>query len=45
MWTVAATGPGQDTDVLEHCRASARAIVAALEDLKFARPEEIQGLL
>jgi len=45
MWSVAATGPGQDTDVLEHCRASARAIVAALADLKYARPDEIQGLL
>ena len=45
MWTVAATGPGQDKDVLEHCRASARAIVAALADLKFARPDEIEGLL
>jgi nanoRNase/pAp phosphatase (c-di-AMP/oligoRNAs hydrolase) len=31
--------------VLEHCRACARALVAALEDLKFARPEEIQGLI
>jgi hypothetical protein len=31
--------------MLGHCRACARALVAALEDLKFARPEEIQGLL
>jgi len=45
MWSVAATGPGQDKDVLEHCRASARALVAALADLKYARPDEIQGLL
>jgi hypothetical protein len=45
MWSVAATGPGQDKDVLEHCRRSARAIVAALADLKYARPDEIQGLL
>ncbi|PYQ23003.1 MAG: hypothetical protein DMF81_10180 [Acidobacteria bacterium] len=45
MWSVAATGPGQDKDVLEHCRAAARALVAALADLKFARPDEIEGLL
>ena len=31
--------------ILEHCRACARALVAALEDIKFTRPEEIQGLL
>jgi hypothetical protein len=31
--------------VLEHCRACAQALIAALEDLKFARPEEIEGLL
>ena len=38
--------PGASDDlVLEHCRACARALVAALNDLKFARPEEIQGLL
>jgi hypothetical protein len=39
-----ATGP-QSEAVLDHCRACARALVAALKDLKFARPEEIQGLL
>jgi nanoRNase/pAp phosphatase (c-di-AMP/oligoRNAs hydrolase) len=38
--------PGHSDDlVLEHCRACARALVAALNDLKFARPDEIQGLL
>ena len=38
--------PGTSDDlVLEHCRACARALVAALNDLKFARPDEIQGLL
>jgi hypothetical protein len=38
--------PGASDDlVLEHCRACARALVAALNDLKFARPDEIQGLL
>jgi nanoRNase/pAp phosphatase (c-di-AMP/oligoRNAs hydrolase) len=31
--------------ILEHCRVSARALVRALQDLKFARPEEIRGLL
>jgi len=38
------TAPDGDP-ILEHCRACARAIVAALEDIKFTRPEEIQGLL
>ena len=33
------------TPSVEHCRACARALVAALDDLKFARPDEIQGLL
>ena len=31
--------------MLDHCRAIAAALIAALEDIKFARPEEIQGLL
>jgi hypothetical protein len=31
--------------MLEHCRSIARAIIAALEDLKFAQPDEIAGLL
>jgi nanoRNase/pAp phosphatase (c-di-AMP/oligoRNAs hydrolase) len=48
MWklgeNVAHAGADEDP-VLEHCRACARALVAALNDLKFARPEEIQGLL
>jgi hypothetical protein len=46
MWklsTVPASGRGDP--VLEHCRACAQALVAALEDLKFARPDEIAGLL
>jgi hypothetical protein len=30
---------------MEHCRAIARAIIAALEDLKYAKPDEIQGLI
>ena len=37
--------PATATPILEHCRACARALVAALQDLKFAKPEEIQGLL
>ncbi len=36
--------PGGDA-MLEHCRACAKALVAALKDLKFARPEDVQGLL
>jgi hypothetical protein len=28
-----------------HCQDVARALIAALQDLKYARPEEIQGLL
>jgi nanoRNase/pAp phosphatase (c-di-AMP/oligoRNAs hydrolase) len=38
-------GEGQRRAMLEHCRTIARGIIVALEDLKFARPEEIQGLL
>jgi hypothetical protein len=48
MWKLGSEmgSPGASDDlVLEHCRACARALVAALNDLKFARPDEIQGLL
>jgi hypothetical protein len=41
-WQLASGGNGA---VLEHCRDYARALVRALQDLKFLRPEEIQGLL
>jgi nanoRNase/pAp phosphatase (c-di-AMP/oligoRNAs hydrolase) len=34
-----------DPLVLEHCSAVARAIVAALQDLSYVRPEEVVGLL
>ena len=34
-----------DPQVLEHCSAVARAIVAALQDLSYVRPEEVIGLL
>ena len=46
LWGLGGLGDSPDGDpILEHCRACARAILAALEDIKFARPEEIQGLL
>lgn len=37
--------PGEPDPAVEHCRDLTRALVTALEDLKFARPEEIQGLI
>lgn len=43
MWAL--DGDAAADTMLEHCRACARALVAALQDLKFARPDEIQGLL
>lgn len=46
LWKLgAAPSSGRGDPVLEHCRACAQALIAALEDLKFARPEEIEGLL
>jgi nanoRNase/pAp phosphatase (c-di-AMP/oligoRNAs hydrolase) len=47
LWKLGAapSGKGGNNPVLEHCRACAQALIAALEDLKFARPEEIEGLL
>jgi hypothetical protein len=46
MWRLGSRGVGPEGDaVLEHCRACARGLIAALEDLKYARPDEIQGLL
>ena len=46
MWRLGGNGAGASSDaLLDHCRAAARALVAALADLKFARPEEVQGLL
>lgn len=46
LWGLGGRGASPDGDpILEHCRACARAILAALEDIKFARPEEIQGLI
>jgi hypothetical protein len=45
MWKQGNGASAGSDAVLEHCRSCARALVAALKDLKFARPEEIQGLL
>lgn len=36
---------GGSDPAVEHCRECARALIAALEDLKYARPDEIQGLI
>jgi nanoRNase/pAp phosphatase (c-di-AMP/oligoRNAs hydrolase) len=36
---------GASDPAVEHCRVCARALIAALEDLKYARPDEIQGLI
>jgi nanoRNase/pAp phosphatase (c-di-AMP/oligoRNAs hydrolase) len=45
LWGLGNGATAQEDPVLAHCRACARALVAALQDLKFARPEEIQGLV
>jgi hypothetical protein len=48
MWSLgtgAGRRGGEGDPMIEHCRACARALIAALEDLKFARPDEIQGLI
>jgi hypothetical protein len=46
LWKLAAQGNGPEADpMLEHARVCARGLIAALEDLKYARPDEIQGLL
>jgi nanoRNase/pAp phosphatase (c-di-AMP/oligoRNAs hydrolase) len=45
MWTLGDGNRGESDPMLAHCRACARALIAALQDLKFARPDEIQGLL
>ena len=39
-------GPvGNGDPILEHCRACARALIVALQELKVAKPDEIQGLI
>ena len=45
FWAASPARASAGDPAVEHCRQIARAIVAALNDLKFARPEEIQGLL
>jgi nanoRNase/pAp phosphatase (c-di-AMP/oligoRNAs hydrolase) len=40
-----AHGPAEEEAMRRHCEDVARALVAALKDLKEVRPEEIQGLL
>jgi nanoRNase/pAp phosphatase (c-di-AMP/oligoRNAs hydrolase) len=46
LWKTVTSGNVTDAAAaLTQSRACARAIVAALRDLKFARPDEIQGLL
>jgi nanoRNase/pAp phosphatase (c-di-AMP/oligoRNAs hydrolase) len=37
--------PGNPDPAMEHCRKCAHALLTALKDLKFAKPEEIQGIL
>jgi nanoRNase/pAp phosphatase (c-di-AMP/oligoRNAs hydrolase) len=45
-WVTGAAARAGETDpAVEHCRTFTRALVTALEDIKFARPEEIQGLI
>jgi nanoRNase/pAp phosphatase (c-di-AMP/oligoRNAs hydrolase) len=36
---------GEGDPILQHCRGAARALVVALQDLKAAKPDEIQGLI
>ena len=46
LWALGgARRTGASDPSVEHCRACARALIAALEDLKYARPDEIQGLI
>jgi hypothetical protein len=42
---LAPPSPGNPDPAMEHCRQCAHALLTALEDLKFAKPEEIQGLI
>src|SRR5262249_57871104 len=45
LWGLGGRASPDGDPILEHAQACARAILAALEGIKFARPEEIQGLL
>src|SRR5204862_1301804 len=44
LWGLGGFGTPDGDPVLDHCTACARALLAALEDIKAVRPEEIQGL-
>jgi nanoRNase/pAp phosphatase (c-di-AMP/oligoRNAs hydrolase) len=46
LWKLENGAPDESTPgTLDHCRSCAKGLLAALEDLRFARPDEIQGLL
>jgi nanoRNase/pAp phosphatase (c-di-AMP/oligoRNAs hydrolase) len=45
MWKLGTGGDGDEDVSLAHCRACARAVIAALQDLSLVRPEETKGLL
>ena len=45
-WAAASARTPADPDLaVEHCKTFTRALIAALEDLKSVRPDEIQGLI
>lgn len=45
MWALGDGGPPDAASALEHCRACVRALVTALHDLKFAKPDEVHGVI
>jgi nanoRNase/pAp phosphatase (c-di-AMP/oligoRNAs hydrolase) len=45
LWSFDTLEAADGQAMLEQCRACARALVAALQDLKVTRPEDVQGLL
>jgi hypothetical protein len=45
MWSFDSLGAGEGQAMLEQCRQCANALVAAIQDLKVTRPEDVQGLL
>jgi nanoRNase/pAp phosphatase (c-di-AMP/oligoRNAs hydrolase) len=45
LWAGGSPPSANSAEAIGHCRACAKALIAALEDLSYARPEEIQGLL
>jgi len=44
LWKLGSGGTGGDRFV-EHCRRCASGLIAALRDLKFAHPGDVEGLL